>query len=166
MKSKYTKNIIIFIGTILGLGFCGFLFSALIGPTSDPEARNNQVIQIDPEITENKINSEPKITNTSIVLPTLINTRIYPTVPTHTPGPSSTPRSSSTAVIYKSPTTKYIYVNPNENSSCVCGFDYDCGSFRTHNAAQTCFNSCGGSSSYNWSRLDADGDGIACESLP
>ncbi len=166
MKNSYTKNILIFIGIILGLGFCGFLFSALIGPASDPETKTNQVIQIDKAITENQVYSEPETTNTIIILPTLINTRIYPTPATKTPGPSSTPRPSNTPFIYNSPTTNYIVVNPLGNSSCTCSFDYDCNNFRTHNAAQSCFNSCGGSSSYNWSRLDGDGDGVACESLP
>lgn len=55
---------------------------------------------------------------------------------------------------------------PPSGGTCNCSIDYDCGDFSTHAAAQSCFESCGGSTSYNWSRLDADGDGIACESLP
>lgn len=49
---------------------------------------------------------------------------------------------------------------------CNCSIDYDCGDFSTHSEAQTCFTSCGGSSSYNWAGLDGDHDGQACESLP
>jgi len=49
---------------------------------------------------------------------------------------------------------------------CNCSVDYDCKDFATHAQAQTCFDFCGGSPSYNWSRLDADHDGKACESLP
>ncbi|NMC34041.1 MAG: hypothetical protein GYA36_16495, partial [Veillonellaceae bacterium] len=46
---------------------------------------------------------------------------------------------------------------------CNCSIDYDCGDFSTHAQAQACYDSCGGN---NWSRLDADYDGYACESLP
>lgn len=46
---------------------------------------------------------------------------------------------------------------------CNCSIDYDCGDFSTQSQAQACYVSCGGN---NWSRLDADYDGYACESLP
>lgn len=44
--------------------------------------------------------------------------------------------------------------------------DKDCSDFATHAEAQSYFESKGGSPSNNADRLDADGDGIACESLP
>ncbi len=44
--------------------------------------------------------------------------------------------------------------------------DRDCGDFATQGAAQSYFNERGGSSYNNVDRLDADGDGIACELLP
>lgn len=46
---------------------------------------------------------------------------------------------------------------------CNCSIDYDCSDFSTQSQAQGCYNACGGN---NWSRLDADYDGYACESLP
>jgi len=50
---------------------------------------------------------------------------------------------------------------------CNCSRDYNCSDFTTHNKAQACFNSCGGSKTNNWSRLDgSDKDGKVCESLP
>lgn len=49
---------------------------------------------------------------------------------------------------------------------CNCSIDYNCSDFSTHAEAQACFNSCGGSSTYNWSGLDGDHDGEPCESLP
>lgn len=52
------------------------------------------------------------------------------------------------------------------SENCVCSRDYDCGDFSTHAEAQACFESCGGSTTYNWSYLDGDHDGSACESLP
>jgi len=44
--------------------------------------------------------------------------------------------------------------------------DKDCSDFATHDEAQTYFEGKGGSPSNNVDKLDADGDGIACESLP
>lgn len=49
---------------------------------------------------------------------------------------------------------------------CNCSIDYNCSDFSTHAEAQACFNSCGGSPSYNWSGMDGDHDGEPCESLP
>lgn len=57
-------------------------------------------------------------------------------------------------------------VTPTSESLCNCSVDYDCGDFSSHSEAQACFESCGGSSTYDWSALDRDNDGIACESLP
>lgn len=51
-------------------------------------------------------------------------------------------------------------------SLCNCSRNYNCSDFSSHSEAQACFNYCGGSSAYNWSGLDRDRDGIACESLP
>ena len=44
--------------------------------------------------------------------------------------------------------------------------DKDCKDFMTHSEAQAYFNSKGGSPTNNVDNLDADHDGIACESLP
>lgn len=44
--------------------------------------------------------------------------------------------------------------------------DRDCSDFPSQAAAQRFFVEHGGSRSYNFDDLDADGDGIACESLP
>ncbi len=74
-----------------------------------------------------------------------------------TAGPTATRAPTS---IYSSP------VQPPSSGLCDCGRDYNCSDFTTQYAAQSCFNSCGGSPSYNWAGLDRDNDGIACESLP
>lgn len=44
--------------------------------------------------------------------------------------------------------------------------DRDCGDFATHAEAQAYFVAKGGNPSNNVDRLDADHDGLACESLP
>lgn len=49
------------------------------------------------------------------------------------------------------------------SGGCNCSIDYDCANFSTHAQAQACYVQCGGN---NWSGLDRDRDGLACESLP
>ena len=46
---------------------------------------------------------------------------------------------------------------------CNCSIDYNCDDFSSHAQAQECYVFCG---SNNWSGLDSDKNGIACESLP
>jgi len=53
--------------------------------------------------------------------------------------------------------------NPATDGACNCSFVYTCANFSSHDAAQACFNSCGGS---NWSGLDSDGNGMVCEGMP
>lgn len=64
------------------------------------------------------------------------------------------------------PGSRSIFPTLVSPSLCNCSIDYDCSDFSSHSEAQACFESCGGSPSYNWSRLDRDRDGSACESLP
>lgn len=68
--------------------------------------------------------------------------------------------------MYIDPGSRSIFPTSVSPSLCNCSIDYDCSDFSSHSAAQACFESCGGSPSYNWSRLDADHDGSACETLP
>jgi micrococcal nuclease len=44
--------------------------------------------------------------------------------------------------------------------------DVDCGDFDTHAHAQSFFKGTGGTTTNDPYRLDADSDGLACESLP
>lgn len=82
--------------------------------------------------------------------------------------------ASSTKIGMWLPTPVVVYQPPERSGvvggdgggsggGCNCSIDYDCGDFSGHSEAQACFESCGGSSSYNWSRLDRDRDGLACE---
>jgi micrococcal nuclease len=54
------------------------------------------------------------------------------------------------------------------NAPCNCsGPDLDCKDFKTHAAAQACYDHCVASGYGNIFRLDGnDNDGLACESLP
>ena len=50
---------------------------------------------------------------------------------------------------------------------CACYADlYNCSDFSTQAEAQACFDYCMTTVGYDVHRLDGDGDGIACESLP
>ena len=50
---------------------------------------------------------------------------------------------------------------------CECWANlYNCSDFGTQAEAQTCFDFCMATVGYDVHRLDGDGDGIACESLP
>ena len=51
-----------------------------------------------------------------------------------------------------------------QEAPCSCTEDLDCVDFATHEAAQACFEFCGGTSN-DFHRLDSDGNGLACESL-
>jgi micrococcal nuclease len=56
---------------------------------------------------------------------------------------------------------------PPATGPCNCtGPDLDCGNFSTHATAQACFNHCSSLGFGDIFRLDSDGDGLACESLP
>ena len=61
--------------------------------------------------------------------------------------------------------TQETQTNPT-SSQYICSYNaYNCSDFTTRIQAQTVFDECGGASNdIHW--LDADGDGIACESLP
>jgi hypothetical protein len=73
---------------------------------------------------------------------------------TSTPAPSSTPKVTATP---KATTTPRNIIPDN--------IDYNCSDFSTYIEAQAYFNAQGGSPSNNVDGLDADHDGIACESL-
>jgi len=71
------------------------------------------------------------------------------------------------ACLEKNQTQSPIIENPPANaSSIICSSNtYNCTDFKTHAEAQQVFNYCGGVNN-DIHRLDSDGDGIACESLP
>jgi len=55
--------------------------------------------------------------------------------------------------------------NLNLDLDCSSNNKYNCTDFKTHAEAQSVFEACGGSGN-DIHRLDSDGDGVACESLP
>ena len=165
MKKSKTSKIVLFI-VILISGCCliGLFYSIFLDGEVDSTNTTQREIVI-PTIAQTQI---PEVTNTKIVLPSVESTSSYPTivmVPTKLI--SSTPLPTRTTFVLPTATafTSSQPINPG-SSLCTCSLDYNCSDFSSHFTAQTCFNSCGGSSSFNWSQLDSDGDGQACESLP
>lgn len=108
------------------------------------------------ELTQQAPTSKPLPTETLVS----IATNTLPPVPTNTLAPSSTPFPTNTPIPIL-PTQPPA--PPQTSVQCDCYRDYDCCDFTTHSQAQACYESCGGN---NWSGLDRDEDGIACESLP
>lgn len=92
-------------------------------------------------------------------------------------GGSSEPKVEGTKIQEPSPTTQSSYppeslVDPKNQPSTSAaprqpstfsGGDRDCGDFSTHAEAQEFFESAGSGDPH---RLDRDGDGLACETLP
>lgn len=111
---------------------------------------------------------------TKMIIPSATNRPTETTMPTKTIQPSGTVRPTRTITItgtaaktnMPEPTFTLTKI-PTTSAPCNCGIDYDCADFSTQRKAQTCFDYCGGSKSYNFSRLDGnDKDGRVCESLP
>lgn len=85
-------------------------------------------------------------------------------VPTSTFAPTQTALPTRTPIPMILPTLEPPPgANPSTDGACNCSLVYTCASFSSHDAAQACFNSCGGN---NWSGLDTDGDGIVCVGMP
>jgi len=84
-----------------------------------------------------------------------------PTItPTETPAPTATNAPTSTATPTPQPTATQAL-------RFICNRDaYNCSRFSTQAAAQEVFNYCFNLGFGDIHRLDGDGNGVACESLP
>ena len=78
--------------------------------------------------------------------------------------PPATQQASPTAIPKLAPIPQSSSDVPSSSSS-YTGADKDCGDFATHNEAQEFFIAQGGPTNDSH-KLDSDGDGIACETLP
>lgn len=86
--------------------------------------------------------------------------------PTKTVTKSTTKTYIAPTKAYVAPTVQSNTVPVQESAPLTSGGDKDCKDFATHADAQAYFVSKGGSPTNNVDKLDADHDGIACESLP
>ena len=75
-----------------------------------------------------------------------------------TPSPTTAPTQTQKA----QPVLSLSATQPPPFASCDCKKIFSCSDFSSPNEAQNCFLACGGSSTNNWSNLDNDQDGYAC----
>lgn len=153
--------------------------------TSSVVSRSNSILY-DDSATDDQIDTNPtnSIPTSTSVKPSATNpppTDLPPTSPPPTNPPPTSPPPTNPPPTNPPPTnppptnppptnppppTSPPPTSPPPSAVCDCSRDYNCSDFNTHNEAQSCFDSCGGSPNNNWSGLDRDHDGIACESLP
>ena len=88
-------------------------------------------------------------------------------VPTDTPTPTLTPVPTQVYIPptkpFSTPTQAPVQQSIKQSESVYSGGDKDCSDFATHAQAQAFFEAAGPGDPH---RLDRDGDGIACETLP
>jgi hypothetical protein len=115
--------------------------------------RHIELTSLAPTATQEPTETQvPTETFSPTIAPVLENTL----APSQTPYPTRTPVQ---AIVVPVQPTAVIQSSGN----CNCSRDYNCSDFSTHAAAQACYIQCGGN---DWSGLDRDKDGIACENLP
>ena len=97
----------------------------------------------------------------------------YVVKPENTPTSTSTPTATATTAATNTPMPTNTPTNtptPTQSApgNCtICSHDaYNCGDFDTQAEAQACHDYCVAQGAGDIHRLDADGDGEACESLP
>lgn len=102
----------------------------------------------------------PTATETATDTPTI--TPLPTEMATPTPTETNTPEPTATNIPQPTATATVIPSGP-----CLCDSDrYNCSDFATHAAAQACFDYCVSLGKGDIHRLDRDGNGVACESLP
>jgi hypothetical protein len=107
-------------------------------------------------------------TSTSTVTPTPTNTATSTTTGTATNTPTQTSTATATGTATDTPTaTATATATTPPQGPCPCNADVrNCSDFATHTQAQACFDFCVSQGAGDIHKLDQDGDGDACESLP
>ena len=122
--------------------------NAIYGTMTMEAAEREQIIRL----TEMAPTPLPTEEPTLAIVPTSTFAPTQTSIPTKTPVPMILPTLAPPPG-----------ANPSTDGDCNCGLVNTCADFSSHDAAQACFNSCGGD---NWSGLDSDGDGIVCVGRP
>jgi hypothetical protein len=102
---------------------------------------------------------------TTTPTPTATDVQDGPTA-THTPTPTATDVQPGPTATH-TPTVTPTATDDQPSGPCSCSSNlYNCPNFGTQRAAQACFDYCVSQGRGDIHGLDADDDGIACESLP
>lgn len=123
------------------------------GPNSKPKPKT-------------KSNPAPSNQQPTQPAPTQAVTASQQPAPTQTPTPAPTQAPASGATPTPTPMADATSTPAPAPTPAPSSGDKNCSDFKTQKEAQDYFNSKGGSASNNVDGLDADHDGIACESLP
>jgi hypothetical protein len=160
-----------------------FLVASLyLSACSTSDAPVERVVTVVIQITATRAPTDPPtaiLANTTTDLPTATKTK-KPTVtsrPTLTPPPTSAQRASSSNVLPTSTPAKQAKptktLKPTKAAAgaaaavCNCiGPDLDCADLKRKKPAQDCYNYCKSLGYGDIFKLDRDGDGRVCESLP
>lgn len=103
----------------------------------------------------------PTMTLTPTVPPTPLGTA------TATATATTAPQSTATATSTTAPQPTATSTTQPPGGCSICSYDaYNCSDFSTQAEAQACFNYCWAQVGYDVHQLDADDNGVACESLP
>lgn len=122
-------------------------------PTATPRSQPAATPQPTPLAVEAVATQASEPAAIATIAPTAAPTAKPTPKPTAKPTPKPTPKPTKAPSFYKPPGWD--------------GYsDVNCSDFDTHAHAQSFFVGTGGSKSYDPYRLDADHDGIACETLP
>jgi len=150
-----SRNVGKLLTVLLIMFLCGFCFLTSYIYSQTPQGKASALAR------EQTLTANP----TSTKRPTLTNRPTLTSRPTNTPRPTGTTTATRPPTQTRTPLPPTATLDPNR--PCDCWINYDCSAFTYQSEAQTCFNYCGGSASYNWSSLDGnDHDGRVCESLP
>lgn len=104
-------------------------------------------------------------TPTMTMTPTATGTATMTGTPTATATVTRTPTVTVTATVTRTPTATATKSAPPGCSTCASDV-YNCSDFDSQAEAQACFDYCMALVGSDVHRLDADNNGVACESLP
>lgn len=146
-----------------------FLISAITTPSTTPTPTVDFVSMQNTAIAEAWIS----YTQTQLALPTNTLLPTATVLPSDTPLPTFTlaPLPTATLIVFNSPTPFLLpaatAAPAQGNAVCSCSGDsLNCSDFSSHSSAQACFSYCMSVGAGDIHRLDRDGNGSACESLP
>jgi hypothetical protein len=169
--SRQTKTIITLVISLFLLCFItacciGVIFSQNEDPSTktrtDPIPLSTDFLPTYIAATYSAASTQTRIAEPFTSTPFIYNSPVPVITSTYSYLPTLTPIPSNTPFVLTSPTLYFT-----GDSDCPCTGDLlDCKDFQTHQQAQACYNKCLAAGVGDIHRIDQEGDGQACESLP